>query len=154
MTLLYRSTRGGFGSNDFHSKCDGHSNTFTIFKAAESSNIFGGFTTVDWNGTSEGKSDPNAFIFSLTNKDNQSLKMKIDPNQHGEAIYFDSDNGPTFGCDICIPSNPKTTMDSFSILGHAYSHPQYSFGTDEAQTFLAGSHQFQLDEIEVFQKKE
>ena len=32
-SLLYRGTRDGFDSNDFHSKCDGHSNTLTILKA-------------------------------------------------------------------------------------------------------------------------
>ena len=47
-TLLYRATRDGFGSDDFHSKCDGQPNTLTIFKAKESSYIFGGFTTVMW----------------------------------------------------------------------------------------------------------
>ena len=45
-TLLYRGTRDGFGSNDFHSKCDGHSNTLTKLKVK--CNIFGGFTSVDW----------------------------------------------------------------------------------------------------------
>jgi hypothetical protein len=29
-TLLYRGTRDGFGAGDFHSRCDGHSNTLTI----------------------------------------------------------------------------------------------------------------------------
>jgi hypothetical protein len=47
-TLLYRGTRDGFGSNDFHSKCDGHSNTLTILKAEQSSYIFGGFALVKW----------------------------------------------------------------------------------------------------------
>ncbi len=41
-SLLYRGTRDGFGTNDFHSKCDGHSNTLTIFKAKGSVFIFGG----------------------------------------------------------------------------------------------------------------
>ena len=41
-TLLYRGTRDGFGANDFHSKCDGNSNTLTILKAHGSSYIFGG----------------------------------------------------------------------------------------------------------------
>ena len=35
-SLLYRGTRDGFGSDDFHSKCDDHSNTLTILKAKES----------------------------------------------------------------------------------------------------------------------
>jgi len=70
-SLLYRATRDGFGSDDFHSKCDDHSNTLTILKAKHSSYIFGGFTTVEWDSSSIYKSDPNAFIFSLTNYDNQ-----------------------------------------------------------------------------------
>jgi hypothetical protein len=38
-SLLYRGTRDGFGSDDFHSRCDGHSNTLTILKAKGSSYI-------------------------------------------------------------------------------------------------------------------
>jgi hypothetical protein len=38
-------------------------------------------------------------------------------------------------------------------LDHSYKHPQYTFGTDEAKTFLAESTHFQLDEIEVYQKE-
>jgi hypothetical protein len=36
-SLLYRGTRDGFDSNDFHSKCDGHVKTLTIVKAKETS---------------------------------------------------------------------------------------------------------------------
>jgi hypothetical protein len=43
-TMLYRGTRDGFGSNDFHSKCDGHANTLRILKVKY--NVFGGFTSV------------------------------------------------------------------------------------------------------------
>jgi hypothetical protein len=39
-------------------------------------------------------------------------------------------------------------------LGKSYKHPQYAFGTKEADTFLAGSCQFQLAEIEVYKKEE
>ena len=44
-SLLYRGTRDGFDGRDFHSRCNGKSNTLTIIKPKESSNIFGGFTT-------------------------------------------------------------------------------------------------------------
>ena len=47
-SLLYRGTRDGFGSNDFHSKCDGKSNTLTILKAKQSEFIFGGYTEAEW----------------------------------------------------------------------------------------------------------
>ncbi len=151
--LLYRGTRDGFRPRDFHLKCDGHSNTLTILKAKQSSYIFGGFTSVEWNSSSGFKSDANAFIFSLTNKDNKPVKMKIDPNEHQCAILCHSNCGPIFGPDIQITGNANTTMYSYSNLGCSYKHPQYAYRTNEAKTFLAGSYNFQLDEIEVYQKE-
>jgi hypothetical protein len=154
-SLLYRVTRDGFRPRDFHSKCDGHSNTLTIFKAKESKFIFGGFTSVSWDSSInwKWKSDANAFIFSLTNNDNKPLKMKIDPDKHRYAIYCNFEYGPTFGTGIRIKNNAKTTMDSYSNLGKSYKHPQYAEGTNEARTFLAGSIHFRLDEIEVYGKE-
>ena len=73
--LLYRASKHGFDANDFHSKCDGHANTLTILKANESSFIFGGFTSIAWDVSGQWKSDPNAFLFSLTNKDKKPCKM-------------------------------------------------------------------------------
>ncbi len=147
--MVFFVSRDGFGAKDFHSKCNGHSNTLTILKAKGSSNIFGGFTSVHW-GSSDYKSDPNAFIFSLTNKDNKPLKMKVNPNRHEWAIRCHSECGPTFGHDIIIANNGN----SYSNLGCYYKHPQYAEGTYEAKKFLAGSNKFQLDEIEVYQKEE
>ncbi len=115
LSPLYRGTRDGFGSDVFHSKCDGHSNTLTIFKARGSSYIFGGFTTADWVDESSGwpgknKTDPNAFIFSLINKDNVPLKMKIQQNKHQYAFQCHSRYGPIFGGgDIGIANNSNTT---------------------------------------------
>ena len=157
-TLLYRGTRDGFDGRDFHSKCDGHTNTLTIIKPKESSYIFGGFTTAKWeSGRLPGiyKSDPNAFIFSLTNKDNKPVKMKINPKRHKYAIYCFPNDGPTFGGghDIYISNDANTAMDSYSYLGFSYSHPQYARGTNEARTFLAGSLEFQMREIEVYKKE-
>ena len=40
-------------------------------------------------------------------------------------------------------------MESYSKLGDSYKHPQPSQGG----SYLAGSAQFQLSEIEVFQKE-
>ncbi len=101
------------------------------------------------------KFDPNAFIFSLTDKDNKQLKMKMDSNRLQYAIRCNPEYGPTFGLgnDIYVANNSNTTMDSFSNLSKCYSHPQYAHGTSEAQTFLAESYNFQLAEIEVFQKE-
>jgi hypothetical protein len=138
-------------------KCDNKSPTLSICKAHESSYIFGGFASVTLNGSQNYKSDPNAFLFSLTNKDNKPIKMKIEnPNKHQYAIYCHSTIGPSFGFsgDLCIANNANTTMDSYSNLGGTYSYPQYAKGTNEAASFLAGSYEFQLEEIEVYEKEE
>ena len=81
--------------------------------------------------------------------------MKIDPNNHKYAIRCSTVHGPTFGGghDIHIVNNANTTMHSHSNLGFSYKHPQYTNETNEAKIFLAGSIQFQLDEIEVYKKE-
>jgi hypothetical protein len=53
-----------------------------------------------------------------------------------------------------IFNNANTTLDSHSYLGWAYIDPHYAYATNEAQSFLAGSHKFQLEEIEVYLKEE
>jgi hypothetical protein len=147
-TLLYRGTRDGFGADDFHSKCDNHSNTLTIVKPKISSYIFGGFASITWEKSGGFKSDPSAFMFSLTNKDNQPSKMKqINTN---ESIICHPLCGPIFGYnDFYICDLANTTANSGSDLGRSYQHPQ----PNQGQSFLAGSSLFQLSEIEVYKKE-
>ena len=154
-SLLYRASRDGFEPSDFHSRCDGKSPTLTIFKAQESSYIFGGFTTGVWHKLNAYIADSKAFLFSLTNKDSKPCKMNINPNRSEYATYGGTQYGPTFGSgsDINIHKNPNTEKSSFSKLGSSYIHPRYAKGTNEIQSFLAGSHEFQLSEIEVYQKE-
>ena len=151
-TLLYRASIHGFGTTDFHSNCDGHSNTLTIIKPDGSPNIFGGYTNASWGCTdfnSQWKEDANAFIFSLINKDNLPVKMKVRvPHQ---AIYCVFSCGPIFGAsDIFIRDNNNSNLESFSKLGCSYTHPQYARMSDEANNFLAGSKNFKVSDIEVY----
>ncbi len=69
------------------------------------------------------------FLFSLTNKDNRPLKMKIDSYRHESAIRCHPKFGPIFGRgdDICIADNANTTRKNYSRLGHTYKHPQLPF---------------------------
>ena len=150
--LLYRASQNGFSSNDFHSKCDGHANTLCIFKAKGSEFIFGTFTTAIWDSSFGYESDQNPFVFSLTNKDNKPCKMKKGANNYNYDYSYRSYNDFSFGNgDICIPANANTT-NCTSNLGNTFKHPQYAYGTNGAQTFLAGSQTFQLSEIEVYHK--
>ncbi|RNA04962.1 BTB POZ domain-containing KCTD21 [Brachionus plicatilis] len=87
--------------------------------------IFGGYTEQSWDGNSCYKSDPNAFIFSI----DYNLKAKINPSYQGNAIYF-----------IQIFSNFNSHNQNSSITE--------SYGSQS--TYLAGSQQFTVSQIEVF----
>ena len=152
-SLIYRASRDGFDANDFHFKCDNHSSTLTILKAKESEYVFGGYTEVTWESSNQWKCDPSSFIFSLTNKENRPVKMMT--TDVDKSIYCSQRYGPTFGggFDIFIDNNANVSMKSFSNLGWTYEHPEYACKTNEAQSFLAGSYKFQLDEVEVYAKQ-
>lgn len=147
--LLYRATQDGFEASKFHLKCNQKSNTFIIIKSANG-NIFGGYTEADWSGSGY-KSDSNAFIFSFINLDKKPLKMKCkNPNN---AIYCFPRCCATFGekdSDIFICSNSNTIIGSHSNLGHSYSLPN---SYKQAKSFLAGSFNFLISEIEVYTKE-
>jgi hypothetical protein len=150
-SLLYRGSRDGFLAKDFHKKWNGKLNTLTIFKAKDTSYKFGGYTSNVWESLQgKHKSDPTAFIFSLTNKDKQPLKSKIQPNHHGQAIYCSSVKGPSFGLiDISLSNNFNLDF-STSNFGYSYTNPR---GNIVDKLLLAGSNHFQLSEIEVFKKE-
>jgi len=154
-SLLYRGSRDGFGAGDFHSKCDNKSNKLTLIRADKSNFVFGGFTTSCWDNSNQYKHDSNAFLFSLMNKDDKPLKMKIDSNHTRYAIYCSSKFGPTFGSgsDIYIADNANINTVSSVNLGNTYKHPGYPIGSKEAQSYLAGSYNFQLSDIEMYKKE-
>ena len=123
---------------------------------SENGFIFGGFTLQSW--YNEGykncyKSDSNAFLFSLTNLKNIPLKMiYIEPSN---AIGTGRTYGPVFGNEgsLVIFDESNKNKDSYSDLGKSYQHPEYDYKSNEAESFLAGSKNFQVSEIEVFSYK-
>jgi hypothetical protein len=160
--LIYRASQDGYEAAKFHSKCDNKPNTLIIIKSTND-NVFGGYTEQTWN---DGgchimnsprrnfdpniyKSDPNSFIFSLTNKLNKPIKIKWSKNN---GIYCNSNYGPVFGggCDLYIADKSNINTRSSSNLGHSYIHPDYACESNEAKSFLAGSFNFQVSEIEVY----
>ena len=148
--LLYRASCDGFLASSFHAKCDMHPRTLTIIKTTNEC-IFGGYTSATWDGMNVWKADPNAFLFSLVNVRSvpQLMPIKVGDVQ---SIYCNAEHGPTFGAGISlhVSNNSNTTMDSYSNLGQSYDFTLFSYGTCEAQSFLAGSRNFQVSEIEVF----
>jgi hypothetical protein len=87
-------------------------------------------------------------LFSLTNKDNQPCK--ISQVNTIKSIFCHSGCGPNFGGnDLHIGDSANTKAGSISNLGNSYHHPQ----PNQGGSYLAGSYQFQLSEIEVYQKQ-
>jgi hypothetical protein len=148
--LLYRGTQHGFGSQDFHKRCDNYTKTLTIVKS--NSFIFGGYSSASWEENDQYKSDSNAFLFSLVNKDNKPIKMKCQ-NAHN-SIYCSSTSSAVFGGghDLYISNNSNTNTTSYSNLGHSYEHPKHKYDTSEVSSFLAGSFNFSVSEIEIYHK--
>ncbi len=101
--------------------------------------------------------DSAAFLFSLVNKPGwQPLKIY----QTGQYSYRKSHSistcssyGPIFGGgnDFLIADYASSSTSSYSNFGYTYGPPSgYSYGSSFAGSFLAGSYNFQPDEVEVF----
>jgi hypothetical protein len=88
----------------------------------------------------------NSFLFKYTDqKTFQKLKCKINTYE----VYQRPEYMSTFGGghDLCIDIDcAGNTNGCYSKLGHSYEVPN---GND-AHTYLAGSYNFTLQEIEVF----
>jgi hypothetical protein len=146
-SLIYQASIDGFDASSFHSKCDRALNTLIVIKTTNSY-IFGGYTEADWSGKGW-KNDPNAFLFSLTNKENKFLKIYC--NRTLKAIYANSNTGPIFGSfDIFVSDNSNLNKKSTSNLGNHFKHPNFRDDSKETKTFLAGSEKFTVEELEVY----
>jgi len=138
--LIFRASRDGFTPQAFHDKCDKYKNTVTIVQSNHGK-IFGGFVDSDWAVTNNYKSTPNAFLFSLSDKEKYPVKSE----QH--AIYSNSTYLATFGggFDFCLAANCNTANTSYSNFGHSYDTK------GKAKESLVGGYNFTTKEIEVFQ---
>ena len=129
-TLLFRASNDGFSASNFHSKCDGKSNTVTLVEALNGKR-FGGFANNAWDQSSSYKTGSNGFIFSL---DDKSIYYNKDSNYE---IYCYSSYGPTFGggYDFYICNNCNTSNSSYDSSGHSYN-------TNGKENAMAGTDSF------------
>lgn len=146
---MYRASEHGFSSQSFHSKCDGIPSTITIVKSANN-NIFGGYTKSAWTSDNQYNRDPDAFIFSLVNKEGRPFKAECS-NGGDHAVFCNASHGPTFGeHDIYISSNSNQNRSSHSNVGYSYKHSSFVYGSSQAKCVLAGSYNFETVEVEVY----
>ena len=96
MELIYRGSRDGMTSNNFHNKCDNKGPTIVLYKNEKS--IFGGFTPISWSsGGGKWDTSPDCFLFTLKNIHNTEPTKFPLQNNNTCAVYHNSNYGPTFG---------------------------------------------------------
>ena len=87
--LIYKASRDGDKADIFHHRVSGSLDTLILVKTTQGRK-FGGFTKETWDGNNIHKSDPEAFIFSLSD-------MKCYDCNQEEAIWCYPHYGPIFG---------------------------------------------------------
>ena len=150
MKLIYRGTRDGMTSKDFHDKCDNKGKTICLFLNGKG-NIFGGYSSIPWTSNGGEKKANDCFIFTLTNIYNtEPTKF---PYGEDLSVFQSSNNGPVFGAGYDLGFG----VDFRSEKG-SWSHFPYSY-TDilrKGKSIFTGnlgnkSQYFILKEIEIFE---
>jgi hypothetical protein len=150
--LLYRASRDGFDAVSFHSVCNSVPNVLFVIKS-ENTNIFGGFISKALTPGELFNGDHDAFLFSLVNKHSRPAKLMC--KKVTNTVYNLNNVGPNFGRrkgghDLRICSDANIIKNSYSNLGNTFSHPYYEYKSKEAQSFLAGSYNFKIIDMEAF----
>lgn len=145
--LMYQASFDGFKQSSFDSKLNGVLGTLILIKS-ENSNIFGGYTEVNWNYNSYYTYDNRAFLFSLINTYGIPVKLAITNPSY--AIYSYTSNQIMFGSgsDLAVNFNDAS---GYSNLGNSYRVPSFlSTDPNEIYSFLGGSFSFRISEIEAY----
>lgn len=134
--LLYRSSRDGRASQNFHSKCDNKGRTITIIET-DKGGIVGGYTNAPWVNSIRGsyRCADKAFLFAISGFE-LSSKCKLKQRSIGHnAIYDSYSHGPTFG----VGHDLKVTGSTLTLnTGSAYYKNQNLNG------------EYKIKEMEVF----
>ena len=119
MELLYRATRDGWHSTDFHRLCDDKGPT-VIFVKVSNGRLCGGYCSIGWKSSGNFQRDPDSFLFSL-----DYLKTYSDssPDHHHQRVYWDINHGFWFGCggSLGFDHNPLNEVDGGTCKVNAKS---------------------------------
>lgn len=145
--LVYKATRDGFSSADFHRCCNNQGPTMTIIQSVEGGYLFGGCTSVSWKSLQTYVPDnSNPFLFTLTNPHGiPPTKYSVKLRNH--SIYDHANYGPTFGAghDLYVSSACQTNKNSSSNFPHSYNDT-----TKRGAVTFTGDRNFQIKDIEVY----
>ena len=148
MELLYRSSRDGTKSQNFHEKCDNQGPTICLYKN-EKGYIFGGYASISWTNNGNGyKRAPDCFIFTLTNiHETEPTKFKFKGTS--DSVYHNYDHGAHFGGDIKI-FNDFSNQDSRSQFPDDYEDTLNKGKSIFTGDLNNNNYEFKVKEIEVF----
>jgi len=150
-SLIYKATRDGFGSGDFHRSCNNRGATLTLIQIRnhlymkKCHSIFGGYTTIPWSSRHGFYCDPQAFLFHLTQ--DKLTRFNLRANEDIAVSHY-STSGPVFGLDdihICHRANEN----NFSRSKFPYSYKDLDENGKGHKTFSKSKH-FLVREIEVY----
>ena len=147
LELLYRGSRDGFLSKNFHEKCDNKGATIILYQNVQGY-IFGGYAPIPWRSEQQYRPDSECFIFTLTNIHN-SKPTKFPTKSQKEGIKDYTENGPSFGqgCDINL-------NDDFIKKDCTSDFPcRYLDTLGKGKSIFTGDNnngKFWLKEVEVF----
>ena len=148
MELLYRGTRDGMTSKDFHTKCDSKGETISIIKS-DKGYIFGGFASISWGNKGRWQSAPDSFLFTLTNINNTEPTKFPSQKKDKKEIDYNSDFGIAFGeaHDLSLYSD-FIKQGGYSGFPRSY---QDTLGKGKSIfTADSNSNLYKIKEIEVF----
>ena len=132
--LLMRLSRDGDSVQTFHNLCDNISPTLVLVESLNG-NIFGGYTTCQWDRSGQDKRDGKTFLFSLTKN-----KIFIKKNNKDRDISCGKDNGPIFG---------GNDFYFYPTLKKYYSHSSYYF-LDNKDLADNEKDDFEVKEVEIY----
>jgi hypothetical protein len=99
--LLYRASRDGWLSTDFHYKCDKKGPTVVIVKV-DNGRLCGGYCSIGWKSEGRWQNDNKSFVFSL-----DSLKKFKESQGSSDHIFWHSTYGPYFGSNGSLGIYPN-----------------------------------------------
>ena len=166
--LIYKATKDGFSSKDFHRHCDNKGGTITVVQAGTNAggNLFGGFTSQSWSSPPEAISgkrsvttskycyDQLAFLFTLVNADRvhpRKFLIKEEAADHATVHCFDC--GPCFGAkgdsSVYYSSQSDIMIQSQQSLPVAFPR-SYNDDTNVGRDIFLRGTNAHVNELEVY----
>jgi hypothetical protein len=145
--LIWRGSKDGFRSHDFHSLCDLKGATVTVIRSSNGY-VFGGYTPAAWdiaNKRGSYSNAPGSFLFTLSNP-HAIPPTKYPVKVPEKAIQHHTNFCQFFGDDdLVVVSDCNANCNS-----HSYFPVSYGDTTGKGNLTFTGNDSFQVADIEVF----